>query len=273
MVETSYESITVLQVVSQYVESFKGKQGHEETHRELHRFIQWCGPNKAFAEISPSEVGDYADKMGGTGTSPQAAERLKIVRTFLSYAKKKGIIEQNLAQHVRIRKTRTRSAQPQTQNARETVELTPEGHAQMLEELRRLIAERPLLAEQIQKAAADKDVRENVPLEAAREQLGMVESRIRSIEVTLENSVVMEASQRGASHAVKIGMNVCVKDSTSGREMTYKLVSASEANPLEGKISDASPIGKALIGRSEGQEVKVETPRGMTKYKIVKVSA
>ncbi len=68
-------------------------------------------------------------------------------------------------------------------------------------------------------------------------------------------------------------MRVAVKDLNSGKQTSYTLVSATEANPLEGRISDASPLGKALMGHVEGQEVESDTPRGKIQYRISKVTA
>jgi transcription elongation factor GreA len=138
--------------------------------------------------------------------------------------------------------------------------------------LERLKAERGPIAIQIRKAAADKDVRENAPLEAAREQLGYLESRISSLEATLRTSVVIDPSQQQVAQNAKVGTRVSIKDLSNGREMSYTLVSAFEANPLEGRISDVSPMGKALVGHATGQEVEAVTPRGKVRYRILEIS-
>ena len=130
----------------------------------------------------------------------------------------------------------------------------------------------PEACQEIQRAAADKDVRENAPLEAAREQLGLVESRIRQIEETLRGAVVVEPSNRAPGQKVAVGSKVALKDLDSGREAKYMVVSASEANPLEGKISDVSPVGKALLTAIPGQHVEVETPRGKQRFRVLAVS-
>ncbi|MCH8110311.1 MAG: transcription elongation factor GreA [Chloroflexi bacterium] len=268
------ESITLLQAAGHYASNVKAKDNHEVMRRELFRFVNWCGPDKLLAQINPSEIGDYADQLGGTGTSPQAVERLQVIRDFLSFSKKKGLLEKNLAQHLRIRKPRTRVGKAQGREPAEVIELTSSGYTQLVDELERLKSERAPIAMQIQKAAADKDVRENAPLEAAREQLGLVESRIRTIENTLKYAVVIDQSLRkGSNQTVKLGMRVSVKDLKTKRESTYTLVSGSEANSLEGKISDVSPLGKAIVGCKVGQEVDVESPRGKARYAITKVVA
>ena len=268
----SGESITLSEAARLYVGSLKAKDDHGEVQRELFRFLKWCGQDRALSEIHPPEVGEYADQMGGASVSHQAAKHLQVIRSFLSFAKKKGLIDKNLTQHIRIPKAKARNLSTHVRDAQDLVELTPGGHAKMLEDLEKLRGERAPLAVQIQKAAADKDVRENVPLEAAREQLGHVESRIRSIESTLKDAVVIDRARGQKSTKVKLGTRVSLKDLNTGREMSYALVYRTEANPLEGKISDVSPLGKALVSRWVGQEVEVETPRGTTRYRILKVS-
>lgn len=269
----SSDTLTLMQAVGLYLESYKGKPVQEATHRELIRFIQWCGPEREISGINPSEIGDYADNVGGTGTRPMAADRLQVVRGFLSYARKRGLTERNLAQHVRIRKSKSRISADSKRQDQKVIQLTAEGHASLVKQLEKLKSERAPLAVQIQKAAADKDVRENAPLEAAREQLGLVESKIRELEDQLKNAVIMDRNMVKVSRTVKLGMRVSVKELDSGRETSYTLVSQTESNPLNKKISDVSPLGKALLGMAVGQEVTVDTPRGMLKYKVTKVSA
>ena len=265
-------SITLWEAVGGYVATLKPDDRPEEVQRELFRFVQWSGSDRTFSELSPPEIGEYADKLGGTGSSPLAATRLQMVRGFLSYARKKGLIDKNLAQHVRIHKAKTANSKNRTRSASEAVELTPDGHAKLMADLQKLRASRAPLAKQIQSAAADKDVRENVPLEAAREQLGHVESRIQRIEYTLKAATIMDPSRQRQAATVTLGDRVLVRDLESGRESSYMLVSPSEANPLDGKISNASPLGKALMRRSVGLDVEVVTPRGNTRYRILKVS-
>ena len=264
--------VLLQEAVGTYVGTLSSNDDYVRLHKELYRFVHWCGPQRSLEDITPPEIGNYAEQQGGTGTSPQAAARLQIIRTFLRYARKKGLITQNLAVHVRVRRSKSRAKDAQAREAKQAIELTPEGHAQLLEELEKLKGGRAPLAVQIRMAAADKDVRENAPLEAAREQLGMVESRIITIEETLKDAVVMKAGSRVGGASVKLGARVSMKDLNTGRGTKYMVVSPSEAKPLDGKISDASPMGKALIGRSKGQEVEVQTPRGKTRYLILSVS-
>ena len=260
-----------MEALGLYVGSLKPDSDQDGVHKEIFRFVQWCGSDRLFKDVAPLEVEEYSNKVGGGATRPQATGRLQIVKKFLSYAAKKEMITANLAREIKVRVPKTRGTN-KGQYAQQLNQLTPEGHAQLVDQLERLKAERGLIAIQIRKAAADKDVRENVPLEAAREQLGYVESRIRNLEAALRSSVVMDSSQQQVVQNVKVGMRVSVKDLSSGREMSYMLVSAFEANPLEGRISDLSPMGKALVGHAKGQEIEANTPRGKIRYRILKIS-
>ncbi len=260
------------QYVSKHVMSMKGDKA--ETSKELQRFVQWCGPHKVMGDVTPSMIGDYVERVIGSGTTPQAPERLQAVRQFLSFAHKEQIIERKLAQHVRVRRARPRFGTGSLQED-SRIQLTEEGHEQLVAELESLKARRPELSEAIRLAAADKDVRENAPLEAAREDAGRVQGRISEIEQTLNNSVVMDAAAIARSRVVKLGAVVSVLDLSPERRSSqpadYTVVSASEVKPPE-KISDVSPLGGALLGRSVGHEVDVQTPRGMMKYKILGIS-
>ena len=265
----SNESVTLLKAVGLYVDNLKSKDGQSQAKQQLRKFVQWCGGDKAVSDLTPPEIEEYGEQAAGTDGGAQSAERLKEVRKFLSFAKRKGLIQQNMAQHLRIRKSKIR--RDTAGDSSDIIELTPDGHAQLVKELEELKARRSPLAAEIREAAADKDVRENVPLEAAREQLGHVESRIREIENTLKSAIIVDPSKRKGK-VVRVGMKVMLKDLGTGRQTRYTLVSAYEAKPLEGKISDVSPVGKALLRRSAGQEVDVETPRGKLRYRIVRVS-
>lgn len=260
--------ITLLQAVGEYCSQLKD----DVDTKELERFVGWCGPRKAVADITPAMIGDYAEKSGGTGTNPQAAARLQEVRKFLSFAHKKGIIKVRLAQHVRARKPKTRQGQGVVQHEDPKTQLTAEGHKRLMSELESLKSRVPQLSADIQRAAADKDVRENAPLEAAREEQGRVVARIREIEAALDNSVVMDSSAAKRAQTVRLGVTVEVKMAASSDKAAYTVVSASEADPRQKKISDASPLGKALMGRSEGSEVEIQTPRGKMRYQILSIS-
>ena len=269
----SNQPVTLLGALELYVNNLKNKSDQSQAQQELFKFAQWFGPARALSDLKPFEIGDYGEHAVGRGGTPQTVERLQDVKKFLSFAKKKGLIDQNLAQHLRIPKGKSRTRRHGPDEEPQTIELTPDGYTQIINELDTLKRQRAPLAAEIRRAAADKDVRENVPLEAAREQLGHVESRINEIEHMLRAAIVVEASRKAeGGQTVRLGSKVLLKDQDTGQETTYTLVSAYEANPLQRRISDVSPVGRALLKRTAGQEIVVETPRGRLRYKILQVT-
>lgn len=143
----------------------------------------------------------------------------------------------------------------------------------MVSQRERLLVESESLVVEIRRARADGDVTENSPLDAAREEQGRVEARIKEITATLEKSVIIEEGQVRDSKVVKIGARVEVRELVSGGEpKIYTLVNKTEANPLELRISDDSPMGKALLGKRVGQKVPVVTPRGKLSYEVISIA-
>lgn len=128
-----------------------------------------------------------------------------------------------------------------------TINLTPAGHAELEKELAELVAERPAIAERIATARAFGDLSENQEYTDARAEQKNVENRILEIEETLKNAVLIKTKK---TDKVIIGSTVVI--SMAGKEFTYTVVGPVEANPLEGKISHESPIGKELLGRKVG---------------------
>ena len=261
-------SLTLMEAVELYVKSLRAKDSNTQQH--LVGFVRWMGgEDRRVNQIQPSEIGEYGEQTMGSGS--QAVKRLQSVRKFLSFANRKELTEQNLAQHLRIRKGK-RSVRNASGDGPKTIVVTREGHQALVDELDQRKSERGLLASEIKRAAADKDVRENAPLEAARERQGLNEARILEIEEILKAARVSDDSRLNNS-TVGVGTEVLLKDEKTGRETTYTVVSAMEASPLDGRISDVSPVGQALMSKAAGQDVEVKTPRGMTRYRIVKVSS
>ncbi|MBM4452790.1 MAG: transcription elongation factor GreA, partial [Chloroflexi bacterium] len=169
--------------------------------------------------------------------------------------------------HLKTKKTPLKlHARPARLRRKEAI-LTAKGRASLEAELAALKNERPLIAEELQKAAADKDFRENAPLEAAREHQGQLEARIRELEAILKAAKDMEEKQ-ASDYEINIGDTVLLCELTSNEEVRYTLVDAREANPLDGKISTASPVGQALLGRNKGDKIEVRVPAGVITYEI-----
>lgn len=133
---------------------------------------------------------------------------------------------------------------------KKSISLTAEGKKELEKELDELIKGRPAIAERIATARAFGDLSENEEYSSARNEQKIAEGRILEIQDILKNAKIIKG---GKKNAVALGATVVLD--MGGREVTYSLVGATEANPLEGKISDASPIGKAVLGHKTGDEV------------------
>ena len=264
----SQDKIKLLDAVGIYVDKIKSKDNRDSAQKNLLRFVQWYGTDRFLLDLKPPEIEEYAERIGGSGITPQSAAHLQAVKDFLSFVRKKGFLNGNLAIYVRIPKSKNLTGKTSTQNA---MELTLAGHKQLMLQLDKLKQQRGPLAEQIQKAAADRDVRENAPLEAAREQLGHVESRIMNLDNILKSAVITDPRKGRKSLKVKLGTRVSVELMGTGNKSQFTLVSRSEANPLEAMISDVSPLGKVLMGAVKGSEVIADTPRGKVRYRVLRV--
>ncbi len=153
-------------------------------------------------------------------------------------------------------------------NQSEAVYLTAEGRRRLQEELEHLTTvERANIAARLHSAIKDGDLSENAAYSAAKEDQGHLEGRIGSIQASLRRAVLIDES--ASSDKVQLGSRVTVEDEDG--EMTYQLVGPLEAAPGQGRISNESPVGRALLGHGAGDEVTVETPGGASAVRIVRV--
>ena len=150
--------------------------------------------------------------------------------------------------------------------------MTSEGETLLKEELQRLkFEERPSVIDAIATAREFGDLKENAEYHAAKEQQALIEARIKNIESKLSDSQVIDVIQMTPSDKVIFGTTVLIEDLADSSSLTYKIVGEDEANIKEGKISVVSPVAKKLIGKYEGDEVRVETPGGIKEYEIITV--
>lgn len=150
--------------------------------------------------------------------------------------------------------------------------MTQEGYNKIRKELDELKTHgRKAAAEAIAEAREKGDLSENAEYDAAKDAQGMLEMKINELELTLASARVIDESQLDTSK-VTILSRVKIKNVKNGMEMTYKLVSESEANLKEKKISVGSPIGKGLLGKKVGEIAQVATPAGMVDFEIVDIS-
>lgn len=256
---------TLADAAAQFLETVKGTS-RQRAIAEIGRFVTWYGGEKRVSQLSGHEVSLYAEVLGPaqTDTSKRADE----VRAFLQFMKKRGMVETNLAPHLRLKKA-ARTARSSHKVEDKTVELTAEGIASLEAELESLKEQRIAVREEIKRAMLDKDFRENAPLDAAKDKQGHLEARIREIEATLKHAVEVDGSKM--ADRVKVGGTVVVKNLGTGNQQRFAIVGPTEANAASGKISSVSPVGKALLNRSVGDEVEVSVPAGSLKFKIEEI--
>ena len=149
---------------------------------------------------------------------------------------------------------------------------TEQGYKELEEELRRRThEEREKIKNDIAVARSFGDLSENSEYDEARNDQAKNEARIKELEELLENAVVVDESSIDTG-VVSLGSTVKLHNQDTGTEVRYALVGSNESNPMEGKISDQSPIGSALIGKKAGDTVSIEVPSGTVHFDVLDVS-
>lgn len=146
-------------------------------------------------------------------------------------------------------------------------QITDAGKKELEGELKELKSRRGAIADKIAEARDYGDLSENAEYDAAREEQGLVESRIAEIEEILLNAEIIKSNGHSA-----VGLGSTIELKTGGKTVVYTVVGPVEADPLEGKISNESPIGAAVFGKKVGDEATITTPKGAISYEIVKIS-
>ena len=150
--------------------------------------------------------------------------------------------------------------------------LSEQGYEDLKNELHELkTVDRPNVINQIAEARDKGDLSENAEYDAAKEAQGLLEARIAKLEIDLSNSRIIDESKLDSSK-VSLLSNVTIKNLSNGSEMSYTIVSESEADLSQKKISASSPIGKGLIGKKVGDIADIVVPNGTIKFEIVKIS-
>jgi transcription elongation factor GreA len=151
--------------------------------------------------------------------------------------------------------------------------LTPAGHKKLKEEIEHLsTVKRREVAERIKLAREFGDIAENSEYDDAKNEQAMLEHRIATLEERLKNARVI-AKNEITTDVVSVGTRVRLRDVDARETIEYTIVGSAEANPAEQKLSNESPVGRAIIGRKKGETVEVAAPRGALKYKIMDIQA
>jgi transcription elongation factor GreA len=230
----------------------------------IQRFVAWFGREKFLDELTAPEVAAYAQRLSASAVG--YGQGLELIRDFLKQARKQGWTTRNLSAHLKARKT-TRKAAGAGLATNESLPVSQRAYDDIINELASLKDKRPLIVADIKRAAADKDFRENAPLDAAREQLSYLEGRLKKLEAVLKVAVITEEGAE-ASARVTIGSSIVLCDLDSGQELTYTLVGPRDVDPAKGRISCASPIGKAILDKSSGQVIEIAVPAGKMRCRI-----
>jgi transcription elongation factor GreA len=151
--------------------------------------------------------------------------------------------------------------------------LTPEGYEKLRQEIETLrTVKRREVAERIRIAREFGDIQENAEYDDAKNEQALLEHRIATLEDRLRNARVIEAGDV-TTDVVSIGSLVRIRDVDAKKTFEYHIVGSAEANPAENKLSNESPVGKAILGRKKGEVVEVTAPRGAMKFKILEIKA
>lgn len=155
--------------------------------------------------------------------------------------------------------------------AMEKVPITPAGHAKLREELTRLrTTERPSIVQAIAEAREHGDISENAEFHAAKERQGFIEGRIKDIEAKLALAEVIDPAKLSGTR-VSFGATVKLANPDTEEQVVYRIVGQDEADLAHGSISITSPVARSLLGKEEGDEVKVRSPGGERTYEILEV--
>lgn len=151
------------------------------------------------------------------------------------------------------------------------IPMTPSGFEKLKADLRHLkTVERPHNVQEIAEARAHGDISENAEFHAAKERQGHIEARILQVEDRIARAQVIEPGS-GPPDAVRFGTTVVLEDTATGEEVIYTLVGEDESDVSSGRLSISSPVARALLGKAEGDEVKVVVPKGSRAFEILEI--
>ncbi len=267
MVSSDNRSPSLGEAAAQFLSRLPAEK-RETSQPEVYKFARWYGWERPFSQLAPPHVAAYAEQLNVSDIDYE--KKFEVLRAFLAYAKKAGWSRTNLATHLKTKKGKTGPAGAGRRAQPEVVSLSRQRYDELIAELDGLKIKSRELVTAIQLAAADKDFRENAPLDAAREERGHVEGRIKELEEAIKAATIIGNTKKPAMKS-GAGDTILLTDLASGEELRYMIVDRREVNPLKGKISIASPLGKALIGRSDGDIVEITAPAGKLRYQIKRI--
>lgn len=255
---------TLKEAFDEYMKSLKPDQQHAQ-EAYIRRCVEHFGDQTPISTLTGSRVELFAESQI-RASDPNAQDRVNALKQYFQFIRKRGYAVENFGIHIRVRRptgSRGRGAN-QVRIEEALVEMTPDGLEGRKQRLAELQSHRPDVLRAIATAREDKDFRENAPLQAAREELGMIDGEIKQLEHDIKYAVVVDSTSNDVS---AMGSRVTVTRDGRAQE-TFTLVGAREANWKERKISVDSPVGKGLLGKRVGDEIEVPTPNGSSSYRI-----
>ena len=274
------EAISAGDAGAHFLNALEPEKAREE-RPEIDRFVEWLGSDRPMGELGAELIGEYlrervpeafADDEQPSELSDEITTLLEPLRAFLAYASRLAFTEENLVPYLLLREGgggARGGAGAAAELGGGAYYVTLEGLASLEHELEELKGRRPEIAETLRAAMADKDFRENAPLDAARDSQAHLEARIRAIEDQLRHAVIIDPETKGGR--ANVGSTVKVFNMDQDREQIFQLVSPSEVDPADGKISVQSPVGVAVINHVPGDEVTVNAPAGQVRLRVLDV--
>ena len=245
----------------------------EDARVAVTRFVSHFTPHLPLADLKPYGMAVFQETVGTNATNIEG--RLQPVKEFLRYCwKQRGYTDENLGNHLRIKRSSGVKDDSQLRHEEaERFEMTEDGLEQLKTELVRHQEEMPLAVQAVAAAREDKDIRENAPLEAAREYQERLRSRIAELEYQIAHADVKQEDETGYAH---LGSTVQVEKldehgNLSGATAEYTLVGPTEVDPAARRISVESPMGRGLVNKPVGELVEIEAPRGTMRFRVVAV--
>lgn len=233
----------------------------------IRAFLEAYGMDHDLKELRGEDVSTYVAE-----NPPESPAELEPLRAFLAYCSRLAFTETNLVPFLQLGP----AAGGARGGAGANAELGGAAFYVTLDGLKRLEqqfldekAKRPMIADKLREAMADKDFRENAPLDAARDEQAHLEMRIRDLEQKLRNAVIIDEGAKAGR--ANVGSVVRLLNVSTQKEQEFTLVSPTEVDPKSGKISIQSPVGVAVMNKVEGDEVTVKAPSGAMQFRIVEV--
>ena len=230
------------------------------------KFVAFLGHERPMNEVSADEVSRYTSEQ-----TDRSAEHIEPLRAFLAHASRLAFTDENLvpALHLGPNAGGGRGRNAANELGGDAYHVTFDGLKRLEQQIEDEKSRRPEIAQKLHDAMADKDFRENAPLDAARDEQAHLEARIRDLEGRLRNAVIIDEASKGGR--ANVGSVVRLLNLKVNREQSFTLVSPTEVDPANGKISVASPIGVAVMNRSVGDEVVVSAPSGAITFRVLGV--